>query len=435
MANGTILIDWMLENNVSLDCVELNEETDNRYVVARRDIQKGETLLSVPISMVLDRRTAVNALHREFPEFVELAIESSICMTVFLLLEQRKGESSHYFPYIITLPAEFFDLPHYFSPELMEMAAGTIVAQKVLEIKSHLNEYLKKLAEASAKFKSLFTREQFEWAYWCVNSRAFIAQYASGGQYSPIRKAANLPQLQSPLLVPLIDMCNHTERNPSKTHLSADGESFELVAVVPISQGEPIEISYGKKSNGLHFVQYGFLRSGNVDYGTYLTLGDVNSDQQLPTQINISLFDGSSIINFFKTMRKNIAREDVEIDQAIGKKANNVAGIVNLKQEKALHAMVVSLVDLNIKRFHGELSEAEEALQSIKINSVQDLNKVNLLTCRVMEAQILLRLKRLSQQVLLYLHKPVSEAVIEIDDNLSPRIYFQSLKKFLLSLR
>uniref|UniRef100_A0A1D2A541 Rubisco LSMT substrate-binding domain-containing protein n=1 Tax=Auxenochlorella protothecoides TaxID=3075 RepID=A0A1D2A541_AUXPR len=164
------------------------------------------------------------------------------------LRERAVGEGAGAFwPYIAALPSAFPGVPLFFPGEAVEALQYPPILQQINKrsrwlvsfAREHLAAPRPAFAHASIDMGGL------AWAWAAASSRAFRAQ----------RGAA-------PVLLPLIDLANHTFDGPTaKVEGSADATC--LVAARQLRAGEEVSLNYGPLSNDDLFLDYGFIVPGN----------------------------------------------------------------------------------------------------------------------------------------------------------------------------
>eukprot|EP00468_Gymnochlora_sp_CCMP2014_P014130 CAMPEP_0167769228 /NCGR_PEP_ID=MMETSP0110_2-20121227/17181_1 /TAXON_ID=629695 /ORGANISM="Gymnochlora sp., Strain CCMP2014" /LENGTH=362 /DNA_ID=CAMNT_0007658139 /DNA_START=887 /DNA_END=1973 /DNA_ORIENTATION=+ len=132
---------------------------------------------------------------------------------------------------------------------MLDHLKGSFALKKISHRNTHLRKEYMTIADKVAEF-SKFSYEEFVWARLCIITRIF-GVYANG--------------VKTDGLVPYADMLNH--KLPRETSWCYDDEKrgFTITTVKPITIGEEVFDSYGRKCNHRFFVNYGFALTENPD--------------------------------------------------------------------------------------------------------------------------------------------------------------------------
>lgn len=181
------------------------------------------------------------------------------------LLQERAEVGSFWWPYISNLP-EAFSLPIFFSGE-------DIKSLQYAPLLHQVNKRCRFLLEFEKEVKSLLAdvtpndhpfggqnvdASSLGWAMSAVSSRAFRlhGEILPGGKHTDV-----------PMLLPLIDMCNHSFNPNARIVQERDSSSSKmLVKVVAerhIEQDTPVTLNYGCLTNDLFLLDYGFVIPSN----------------------------------------------------------------------------------------------------------------------------------------------------------------------------
>lgn len=185
------------------------------------------------------------------------------------LLQERAKVGSFWWPYISNLP-ETFNVPIFFSGEdIKNLQYAPLIHQvnKRCRFLLGFEKDVKCLLEAIAPKDHPFEGNDVDasslgWAMSAVSSRAFRlhGEILSNGKSSDV-----------PMMLPLIDMCNHSFQPNARIVQEQDTSSSKMlvkvVAETQIEQDTPIMLNYGCLSNDLFLLDYGFVIPENLfDY-------------------------------------------------------------------------------------------------------------------------------------------------------------------------
>ena len=248
---------WVTEAGGSVDAVRLADCGGGlRGLRATRDLAKGEAILKIPRSIILDVRRAeaspVSGVWRDSPD--EFAGYMKIGLAV--LFEQRLGAQSELLPYLRMLPSAA-DFERDGGPaalwsddELAVTECGNLIAFAQRRRRQSCGSDVVALQPEAlaARWIELAlpgappTADELSWAVAAVTSRAYGVE---GG----------------PGLVPVVDMANHDGNYPQHTAkgLEEDGESFAVLATAPIRRNAQVCLTYGNLPNFNLLPQFGFV--------------------------------------------------------------------------------------------------------------------------------------------------------------------------------
>ncbi|TYH96419.1 hypothetical protein ES332_A12G176100v1 [Gossypium tomentosum] len=181
------------------------------------------------------------------------------------LLQERAKVGSFWWPYISNLP-ETYTVPIFFSGEdIKNLQYAPLLCQVnkrcrfLLKFEQEVKNVLKNLKPSEHPFGGQdVDASSLGWAMSAVSSRAFrlYGKKLPNGTHSDI-----------PMMLPLIDMCNHSF-NPNARILQEQdaGNPKMLIKVVAereIKQSDPLLLNYGCLSNDFFLLDYGFVIPSN----------------------------------------------------------------------------------------------------------------------------------------------------------------------------
>ena len=228
-------------------------EVSGRGLLARKEIQQGESIVSVPPVCLMTRARAVETLgERVVPE----TMGDYVALALLLIQERAKGDKSFWAPYIKILPTvEEVGQTWTWPQEDLDMLKGSGVVDASLNLRRKLQA---DFAQVEAQTigpngleQSAFTWEAWEWAFSMLFSRAI-----------------NLRETEELALVPYADLLNHSPYCSSyffynKIPLSNDRE-VTLYADRSYAKNDQVLISYGQKANSELILLYGFVVDRNL---------------------------------------------------------------------------------------------------------------------------------------------------------------------------
>lgn len=263
---------------------------DDRGVIAKAAISKGEKLLLIPkdLCMTVPTGEDIAASAATAPEagpssraLATLDPQPSNFMATVLLLMAEKAAMSRYAPYLATLPPSHNSLVTWTDQQLsllngtaLEDRGGKrcpeIYTQEVLPIiTSHASVWPLEACDLEA----------FTWALGMVQSRAFHLSSAT----DRVTGSSDSSNNTCLYLIPAVDMLNHSSSQdrrctelqlikvgPAIQGAAAPREFFYMEAQRDIAKGEEILHSYGDLSDAQLLHTFGFVElvDGSADGGS-----------------------------------------------------------------------------------------------------------------------------------------------------------------------
>tara|TARA_B100000513_G_C11870280_1_gene175755 strand:+ start:181 stop:912 length:732 start_codon:yes stop_codon:yes gene_type:complete len=225
------LFEWLRLHGVEIGSVCVGSgDGSERGVFATQPIARGDLLLAVPQSLMFVP-TLSHASLSEGSSASSEAIEDALC--VALIRERTLGDSSHWDPWLRTLPTPEQQLgPLLWSEQELEQLQCPHLRSQLRREAAALERCLQRLApQLTAEMGAQSTRadlaSNLAWAFNTVQSRAAHCPEAVGGM----------------ALVPLGDMFNHeASERASEARWDEEGASYRYCASVDIAQGEEVRI-------------------------------------------------------------------------------------------------------------------------------------------------------------------------------------------------
>ncbi|XP_042469018.1 actin-histidine N-methyltransferase-like [Zingiber officinale] len=238
-------------------------------VVATGDIQPGSELIALPSHLPLFfERCPHNDDGGGHSTLMQLALripDELWSMRLGLrLLQERAAVDSFWWPYISNLP-ETYSVPIFFSGDdikILHYAPLTHQVNKrcrfLLEFEKEIKLMLDNVSPRDHPFAGQdVNSSSLGWAMSAVSSRAFRLH---GEVLSNDKK-------DIPMLLPLIDMCNHSfipnARIFQEQNTNSQNMSIKVVADMQIKQDMPVLLNYGCLSNDIFLLDYGFVIPSN----------------------------------------------------------------------------------------------------------------------------------------------------------------------------
>ncbi|KAL3830736.1 hypothetical protein ACJIZ3_019538 [Penstemon smallii] len=235
-------------------------------LVASDDIPKGSDLITLPHHIPLKFEPKYGGDDSVLVNLAQHIPEELWAMKLGLkLLQERAKKGSFWWPYISNLP-ETYTVPIFFPGEdIMNLQYAPLLHQVnkrcrfLLDFEKSVKYELEKVKLDDHPFGGQYIdASSLGWAMSAVSSRAFRL-------HGPKRQDGT--HEEAPMLLPLIDMCNHSF-TPNAEIVQEKEANFEnmLVKVVAgseIKRDDPLELNYGGLNNDLFLLDYGFVIPSN----------------------------------------------------------------------------------------------------------------------------------------------------------------------------
>lgn len=244
---------------------EITNESSGRGLLARRDINDGDELLKIPLTLCLTKDAARKALGEDaLNEYINeyLAIACHLIREKYMLKDKSPWKA-----YIDILPETEEVAPTFtWSDEDLAFLQGSpvVAASKSLQMKLR-REYDALLGGDKgliAKFPERFPAEHFTYDNWVW---AFTMLFSRAIRLRSLRQGEMLA------MVPYADLINHSPfsqayidaRQAGDWLFKTDEEEVILYADRGYRRMEQVYISYGPKSNAELLLLYGFAVERN----------------------------------------------------------------------------------------------------------------------------------------------------------------------------
>ncbi|KAG5135724.1 hypothetical protein AAZX31_08G044900 [Glycine max] len=234
-------------------------------LVAKEEIPRGSDLIVLPHHLPL-RFTSLQQDPSLLHHLARQVPEELWAMKLGLkLLQERAKVGSFWWPYISNLP-ETYTVPIFFSGEDIKNLHYAPILHQVNKRCRFLLDFereVKRTLVSLTQDKHPFGGQEVDasslgWAMSAVSSRAFRLY----GEKDP-----NGIRIDIPMMLPLIDMCNHSF-NPNARIVQEQDTSnsrmqVKVVAETAIKEDDPLLLCYGCLNNDLFLLDYGFVMHSN----------------------------------------------------------------------------------------------------------------------------------------------------------------------------
>ncbi|CAN6478172.1 unnamed protein product [Victoria cruziana] len=234
-------------------------------LIASEEILSGSDLIRLPSHLPLSFDPPESSRDGSHALLVQLASkvpEELWALKLGLrLLQERATVGSFWWPYISNLP-EAFSTPIFFKgDEIRNLQYAPIVHQVnkrcrfLLDFEKVVEQTLEDVSSMNHPFRGQdVDASALGWAMAAVSTRAFRLH----GKALPHSTKSDIP-----MLLPLIDMCNHSFAPNAEIIQEQDNKSPEAIVKVvskeQIQPGDPVLLNYGYLCNDLLLLDYGFV--------------------------------------------------------------------------------------------------------------------------------------------------------------------------------
>ncbi|KAL5008814.1 hypothetical protein ScPMuIL_014395 [Solemya velum] len=265
-------MEWLSVNDVETKNVDIVQYDGYGYgLQATKDLKEAELFLSIPRKIMMTMNTASSSVLG--PLTVEdkiLQAMPSVTLALHLLCE-KYSEESFWKPYIDILP-DSYSTPLYFSTDEMKCLKGSpALTDSINQCRNIARQYayfykafMNNPSAAHLPIKDCFTYDDYRWAVCTVMTRQNQIPTSDGNALSFA-------------LIPLWDMCNHTNGFIT-TDFNLEKDCSECYSLVDYAEGDQIFIFYGARSNAELLVNNGFVYPSNEFDRVAMKLGISKDD-------------------------------------------------------------------------------------------------------------------------------------------------------------
>uniref|UniRef100_A0A1J3IHK0 Histone-lysine N-methyltransferase setd3 n=1 Tax=Noccaea caerulescens TaxID=107243 RepID=A0A1J3IHK0_NOCCA len=276
------LVRWIKrEGGFVHHAVKLSQETPFGIgLISTERIPEGTDLIALPPHVPLrfesddaPSSSLLAALARRVPE------ELWAMKLGLRLLQERANADSFWWPYISNLP-ETYTVPIFFPGEdIKNLQYAPLLYQVnkrcrfLLEFEQETRRVLEDVKDSDHPFSGQdVNASALGWTMSAVSTRAFRVhgdKKLQGGRSDAV-----------PMMLPLIDMCNHSFKPNARIIQEQNGSNsntlVKVVAETEVEENDPLLLNYGCLSNDFFLLDYGFV----VESNPYDTI-ELKYDEQL----------------------------------------------------------------------------------------------------------------------------------------------------------
>ena len=286
---------WRNENHLTVSSFP----SIGRGLLAKRNLSEHDLIIELPHQAMICYHTLesddgfVNLFSIDELECAKSSVTFQSLLSLYLLYQSDKGESSKWLAYLRSLPDSFTN-PYFCKKSELYFLPESILEKIVEQNEVIKKDFIELTKLIRPEFKENFTLEAFKWAFFVCNSRSV---YLNGKCLEPLVDHLNFKELLSDspdmALAPLLDLLNHSDDaitksqlNHSETSIEKHSEkiktgeirlSYQLFTTKSIKKFDQIFINYGAFNNTKLLIEYGFIIPNNhIDFLEF-TLDDINN--------------------------------------------------------------------------------------------------------------------------------------------------------------
>lgn len=223
--------------------------------MAMSNLAPNSLIVQIPQNLLITKENVL--LH--VPALQQVKMTTAECLTFFILISKINGL---YSSYISTLPKEFSVGGLCENQEVVVLPK--VLQDKIICNQSYVMEKYQKLVIIWEKnFGPTLTFNNFQWAWYCVNTRAVF--YRDSDIFNMDGPENNMA------LAPYLDMFNHDPQVVVKAGFNKNSRCYEIRSSRKIKKHQQVFIDYGPHDNQKLFLEYGFITPRNphnvVEFG------------------------------------------------------------------------------------------------------------------------------------------------------------------------
>lgn len=217
---------------------------DQRGVHCEQDIPKNRRIMYIPLKCLITdamaRQTKTGQLLISIEKRLSAPNHNQI---IVFMLEDMLNEKSFFKPYYDILPKDVTNFPVFWTEKEKAFLKGSTLPNEIKQRREKIRNDYKIIGDLVPKFTENFTFDKFLWCRTIVGSRNFTITIDGSKRTS---------------MVPHADMLNHFRPRETSWTFENDIRCFTITSLKPLSRGQQVMDSYGKKCNSKFLLHYGF---------------------------------------------------------------------------------------------------------------------------------------------------------------------------------
>jgi len=262
---------------------------DYRGVVATKEIQKEEIIISVPKEGIITLRMAKNSPigQKVLTHGISLIYPNNSLLSTYVL-QERANPKTKWACLIEAMPKSVSNFPAFFTEKERSLLNGTQFLLTIDELRKDMEKDYNRICGVAPEFAKMATVQDFMKTRALVNSRIF---------------GTKIDGEENDSIVPFADMFNYKYKS-GMTHWTYNTEmkAFVVRAKENINAGEEIFVYYGNKPNSNFFQFYGFVIENNENDEVILEISPLSDDPLI--SLKTEMLDGDIKSRKFKVNEK-----------------------------------------------------------------------------------------------------------------------------------
>lgn len=276
-------VEWMTKHDVKMGPVELAElPLYGCCVKAKKHINSGELLFSIPQELMLTTETATKSSIGHFINNDPILSQMPNVALAFHVLNELYDPKSFWKPYLDALPSSY-DTVMYFSPDEITELKGSPAFDDALKMcrniarqYSYFYSLLQKSVDPTlSNLRANFTYNDYRWAVSTVMTRQNLIPSQEEIVEGDGKEKQLVPLVNA--LIPLWDFCNHQDGQFS-TDFHPESRRTVCQAGRDFGAGEQVFIFYGTRTCAEQLIHNGFVDTNNSHDALTLKIGLSKSD-------------------------------------------------------------------------------------------------------------------------------------------------------------
>ncbi|XP_021373659.1 SET domain-containing protein 4-like isoform X2 [Mizuhopecten yessoensis] len=224
--------------------------------MTHQPITPGSIIVSIPHHLLITPHTVLTSLRGHIRKW-DKRLSSQQAMSIFLLAEKAKHESSFWYPYINILPKKY-TTPSFFSETELNLLPKTVRSRASTEI-SKVHTAFKLVTDfirsCWPELAPVITLPDFLWAWYSVNTRSVYYKHNLCEEF--------LADGNHLALAPFLDLLNHSYDANITAAFNVNSNCYEIQTENTYRKYDQVFISYGNHDNAHLLVEYGFVLPNN----------------------------------------------------------------------------------------------------------------------------------------------------------------------------
>ncbi|KAE8621513.1 hypothetical protein XENTR_v10004860 [Xenopus tropicalis] len=277
---------WLKERGFQGRHLRAAEFTDTgRGLMATRDLQPGELIISLPDSCLITTETVLQSYLGKYIRTWSPPVSPLLALCTFLIAERVARERSPWKPYLDVLPSSY-SCPVYWESEIISLLPAPL-RQKALEQQTEVKElhteswsfFVSLQPLFGGNITDIYTYGALRWAWCTVNTRTVYMKHP--------RRHGLSAQQDVYAMAPYLDLLNHSPAVQVEAAFNEERRCYEIRTNSGCRKHDQAFICYGPHDNQRLLLEYGFIAANNPHRSVYVTKDAIvgylpPGDKQMP---------------------------------------------------------------------------------------------------------------------------------------------------------